>query len=118
MFPTMSRNPGGLTKHLQRVPVVCAMMACYDKGQNLARDFWSTVRDESAPDRDDATRTLARFLLRCILSSGRGTTKRDQKSVGFREMYVKCLHAWNAWRKGETTSLAYHVAAPIPKIEK
>jgi hypothetical protein len=31
-------------------------------------------------------------------------------------MYVKCLHAWNAWRRGEATSLQYYAKAPLPDV--
>jgi hypothetical protein len=33
-------------------------------------------------------------------------------------MYVKCLHAWNAWRQGKTTKLAYHATADYPDVSK
>ncbi len=105
----------GLSRHILRSPVVQAMMATYDRAPNVAKQFWVVVRDESAPDRNDPTRTLARFLVRAVLAGSRGSTK---EMVGSREVFVKCIHAWNAYRAGETTALNYHAGAPIPKISK
>lgn len=111
-----STDKGSLSRHLLRSPVACAMMATYDRYPSKAADFWTMVRDESHANRDDATRTLSRFLVRASLTSR--DRQKEAKKVGHREMYVKCLHAWNAWRKGETTSLAYHAKAPVPAISK
>jgi hypothetical protein len=36
--------------------------------------------------------------------------------VSDREFYVKCLHAWNAWRRGEETSMPYYPDKPAPAI--
>lgn len=101
-------------KHLVRSPVVTAMMATHDRSPNVATRFWEEVRDESHPDRDNPTRVLARYLVRVALN-GRGS---NREPVHFREVYVKSLHAWNAYRAGETTSLNYHAKAPIPKVSK
>ncbi len=70
---------------------------------------------ESAPDRNDPTRTLARFLIRAVVA---GSNVKSKEMTTTREMYVKCLLAWNAHRRGDTTSLAYHANAEIPKILK
>lgn len=103
--------------HLHRTPVVTAMMSTYDRaGPHLAKQFWVSVRDESAADRNDASRTLARYLVRTSLRGG--NAKDARKVVPFREMYVKCLHAWNAWRRKETTNLNYFPAADIPEVSK
>lgn len=106
----------GPAKHLLRSPVVCAMMATHDRAPHVATDFWTQVRDESHADRNDATRVLARFLVRVGVASGKGVS--GKYTVTHREMYVKCLHAWNAYRAGEATSLQYHPKAPVPKVSK
>ena len=31
---------------------------------------------------------------------------------------MKCLHAWNACRKGETTNLNYYAKADVPSVSK
>lgn len=104
------------SRPILRTPVVTAMMATYDRAPNVAKEFWTEVREESAPKKDDPTRVLARYLVRAVLQGGRGTTTRQV--VGFREVYVKCLHAWNAYRSGESTALQYYANAPIPKVSK
>lgn len=109
----------GSTKPLIRGPVVAAMLATFRKGPRLCEEFWSAVRDETATDRDDPTRTLARYLVRAaIAGGGRGSNVAGKKMVGTREIYAKCIHGWNAWRKGETTALNYHASAPLPVAVK
>lgn len=116
-----TRASHSLCRHLVRSACVQAMMATYDKAPRLAEHFWVMVRDESAADRDDPTRVLARYLVRSALNGRRGATDGQggvRKAVSHREMYVKCIHAWNAWRKEESTSLNYHADAPIPNVLK
>lgn len=106
------------SRWMLRAPVVQAMMATYDRSPNKARDFWILVKDESAPERDDATRTLARYLIRVIIAGGNMSKPGDRKIVTPREIYAKCIHAWNAWRRNETTSLNYFAKAPLPVPSK
>lgn len=113
-----TRSKMALCKHMLRASVVQAMMMTYDKAPLIAKQFWIMVRDESSPDRDDPSRTLARFLIRAALTSAR-THNTDRKIVSHREMLVKCIRAWNAWRAGEHPSnLLYYPNAEIPKVSK
>lgn len=112
---TTTTSKMGLSKHLLRSPVVCAMLATYDRAPVVAKKFWTEVRDESAPDRNDPTRILARFLVRAVVGGGRSVGK---DAVGQREMYVKCIRAWNSYRSGEATSLQYREADPLPQVSK
>lgn len=106
------------SKHILREPVVRAMCMTYDRSdtRKAATEFWTAVREESAPDKDDPTRVLARYLVRATMSNRTGGKQVHIASA--REVFVKCLHAWNAWRKGEPTSLAYYAGADLPKIER
>lgn len=114
-----SGGASNVCKPLLRSAVVSAMVATYRRGPRIAQDFWTMVRDETAPNRDDPTRVLARFLLRAVMASGKGDTRSEEKKiVGQREMYAKCIHAWNAWRNNERTSLNYHAKAPLPSPVK
>ncbi len=72
--------------------------------------FWTAVRDATGPKPDCADRKLEKWLWTTVLK--RTTTERV--IVGTREMYVKCIHAWNAWRKNEATNLAYFAKAKTP----
>lgn len=112
-----AKNEGGKYHQnaikLRRVPVVGAMVRNYHKAQKAATDFWCAVRDETGAKPECPDRKLARYLVQAgVLSGSRG---RVIKSTP-REMFVKSLHAWNAWRKGETTNLNYYPEAKIPAV--
>jgi hypothetical protein len=100
--------------HLKRGAVVAAVFATYQRDSREALKFWTEVRDETAPKPDFPTRKLAKYL---IMNFSR--TKKSPRQVGARisdrEIYVKAIHAWNAWRKNEATNLAYVATAPLPK---
>lgn len=104
--------------HLLRQPVVAAMFATWSKAKQQASEFWSTVRDETGVSPTTPDRKLARFLVTTSMTrGGSGTYRGKLKAAGTREIYVKCLHAWNAWRKGESTNLNYYAEAKIPSIQ-
>jgi len=98
-------------KKMGRGPIAAAMFGTWQKNKSMASDFWIQVRDESAT-KGDATRTLASFLFEC----GVARRARTGTAVGENEIFVKCIHAWNAWRKGEATSLKYYANKPVPAI--
>jgi hypothetical protein len=104
------------TKHLWRGPVVSAMHSTFKKSGRDANEFWLAVRDGTgqAPKKPD--RVLHRFLLTKTVATNGSPHRR--RSVGSlcppREMFVKCLHAWNAWRRDTTTDLKYHAQAKVP----
>lgn len=100
-------------QHLLRQPVVAAMFATYQKDQAAALAFWEAVRDDSGPKPDCPDRVLSRYLLTTVMQGG---LDRSTKSAGPREIYVKCLHAWNAWRKGDSTRLRYSADLGIPVV--
>lgn len=104
------------TKHLWRAPVVSAMHATFHKSKRDANEFWLAVRDGTGETPKKPDRVLNKFLLtRTVARDG---SSHRQRSVGSlcppREMFVKCLHAWNAWRRDTTTDLKYHAQAKIP----
>jgi hypothetical protein len=101
-------------RHLMRAPVVGAAFNTWKKAKGPATDFWTAVRDETGTPPAVPDRKLAHYLLTVGVDSGRGAS-RVRKSDP-REMYVKCLHAWNAWRSGESTSLHYYAEAKVPAI--
>lgn len=49
------------------------------------------------------------------LVAGRGTMSLEVATK--KEMHVKCIVAWNAWRTGDITSLRYYADKPIPKVK-
>jgi len=104
----------GIARQLFRSSVFAAMMSTYRKAPRLALEFWLQVRDETNADRDNATRVLARFLIHSAMASGKTISGRDKKIVTPREMYAKCIHAYNAWRRDEVTRLNYYPDADLP----
>lgn len=100
-------------KHLWRGPVVAAMFKTFQKAQGAATEFWTAVRDGTGAKPTTPDRRLNKYLLSASVGHGRYTTRLPGRA-GRREMFVKCLHAWNAWRKGEDTNLNYYASAKTP----
>jgi hypothetical protein len=90
------------------------MFATWQKAKQAATDFWTSVRDETGPSPTTPDRRLARYLLTVGLDRGKGAL--GVRKAQPREFYVKCLHAWNAWRKQETTNLNYYADKPVPVV--
>ncbi len=100
-------------RHLIRQPVIAAMFGCYQKAKTAANTFWSAVRDETGATPNCPDRKISRFLLSTNLDRG-GVNAVKDKTASVRSMYVKCIKAWNAWRKGEETDLKYYADKEIP----
>jgi hypothetical protein len=101
-------------KHLLRGPVVAAILGTWLSSEESSDSFWRHVRDEDQAQ-GLPTRVLAKWLSEVTFKNHHSGTP-GKKSVQFREMFVRCLHAWNAWRTNTRTSLKYHANAPIPVI--
>lgn len=104
------------TRHMWRSPVAAAMYATFQKSRKASNEFWLAVRDGTGSSPKVPDRVLHRFLLTKVVNSGRqASAGRTRATLAApREMYVKCLHAWNAWRRDTTTDLKYHAQAKIP----
>lgn len=103
------------TRLLWRSPVVSAMYASFQKSRRDANEFWLAVRDGTGNSNNCPDRVLNRFLLSRIVNNGNlRTSRKSSQLCPPREMYVKCVHAWNAWRRDTTTDLKYHAQAKIP----
>lgn len=111
LFPA-ERTDEANSRHIQRQPTAAAMFACWEKSRTAASTFWSAVRDETGDTPNLPDRKLARYLATVGVKAGRGAVR--AKTVTVREMYAKCLHGWNAWRKGEPTDLRYYADAALP----
>lgn len=101
-------------KILARGPVVAAMHATYLRSQKDSRVFWESVRDDTGASPDLPDRRLAKWLRVMSVQSGQGGRKPGSRMAQPKEFYVKCLHAWNAFRNGETTDLKYYREAKLP----
>lgn len=107
--------------HMFRVPVMGAMVSTYRKHQGDANTFWLAVREEDGVKPTSPDRKLAKFLSGVVVESGPAAQKPRigqslSRRASPREIYVKCLHAWNAWRKGGETDMKYYPAADIPSV--
>lgn len=106
------------SRHLRRGGVISAMVATWKRDPERATKFWLAVRDETDPEPQLPTRKLAKYLLNTSVISGGGVSRRGTRTkIGdTREFYVKCLHAWNAWKRGEPTALNYYADKDIPEV--
>lgn len=94
---------------LGRSGVIACMYRSYYASPSLADSFWSMVFQESASTPDHPTRVLASFLNSLDAAPAKG--KWDSRAI-----YVKCIHAWNAWQMGTGTTLNYHPQTGIPDL--
>lgn len=107
------------SRHLLRSPVTAAMMQTFIKSRSDAEVFWAAVRDGDMLKRGEPTFVLRDYLLRVSVSVGAGARQTGKESVGFRELYVKCIHAWNAYRGGETQLrlVRFNPKHALPKVK-
>ena len=100
-------NDAKTNKRLRRVAVVWAMYATFLRSRKDATEFWLAVRDETGTAPNLPDRKLSRWLI----ENSADNKGRNQGTI---EMYAKCVIAWNAWRAGSPTNLAYHPDAKLP----
>lgn len=108
---------GADSKHMLRGPVVAAMYRTYNSNRDLAEKFWTLVRDASGLKPTLPDRVLNKYLLVTRGCGARSGGVTGIECVTQREMYVKCLHAWNAWRSGGATNLKFHAGKPTPDVK-
>ncbi len=99
-------------QHLIRMGVVAAMFGSWNKAKGPATEFWMAVRDETGREPTLPDRKLSRFLLSTTANRGIGIHRK--KTASEHEFMIKCIHAWNAWRKGVPTSLRYDASKEAP----
>ena len=108
-----SENPSD-SKIIMRTGPAAAMFKTWLKDTPAATTFWQLVRDGSGKDHHSADRILNKHLLMTTTMSGGGTGGAKKKIASVHEMYIRCLHAWNAWRSNEKTSLRYTAGCKTP----
>jgi hypothetical protein len=100
-------------KHLRRATVVAAMLMAWEKNQEQTIKFWTDVRNGENLKKTMPAYKLREYLLSVNLSM-RGV-QNAKRSVPEREVLVRAIAAWNAFRKGESTALKYFADKPIPR---
>jgi hypothetical protein len=105
-------------RHMFRAPVVAAMLATFNKVKGPSKDFWGKIADgDGFSGRDDPRRLLRDALISTSIGAG-GRSGSRRRAVSPEELYRGCLHAWNAWRKGEKLAhLRLHQVGDRPEIE-
>lgn len=96
-----------VTGCLASIGVCAALYHTWKANREAWPAFWDAVLTETDPDPQSPTRVLVRVLQ---------TEKRSRSKADVRAVYVKCLHAWNAFRTGKLTKLYYRPSAPIPAV--
>lgn len=91
--------------HLRRAAPVAAMYATFLVDLDAATEFWTEVRNGSGASPETPSRVLEKFLLK--------SDSRSQET----EMFAKCIHAWNSFRRGDTKlgTLKWFPNAPRPE---
>jgi hypothetical protein len=98
-------------RHPERMAVYAAIFSTRNSHSRLALQFWEEVRDETGGKPNLPTRKPGKFLL---MSAAANMPAVRRYKIRDKEFYVKCIHAWNAWRAGETTELKYYADKPVP----
>lgn len=100
--------------YMRRSSVVGAIYATWSKSQTDARAFWTAVRDATGTNNQSPDRMLNKYLLTTTVRSDAGG--QHAKTDTSRAMYVRCLHAWNAWRQDQKTDMRYYESSPVPRV--
>lgn len=103
------------SRFMRRGSVAAAMFLTFNRNQKAASTFWTEVRDGSNSDSKNASRVLQRYLLTTVIQSQRANTGMQNDTM--HGMFVRSLHAWNAWRINESTALRYYADAPTPAVK-
>lgn len=111
--------PGGThtNAHMFRVPVAAAMVNTWRRSRSAATEFWLAVLNETGTSPNLPDRKLAKWLTQNRVSIGGRASTPQRFKTGPKEFYVRCIHAWNAWRKNETTNLNYYPTKPVPSAK-
>ena len=104
---------GGPARHLKRAAVVAAIFLSFKLGKSKCVEFWCAVRDGTDKSPEHPTRKLMRML-----QETRHMPKNVGDRVSTRGMFVKCIHAWNAWVEGQPTNLKFFPLAVTPEMKR
>jgi hypothetical protein len=105
------------SKHLRRGPVIAAIITTFKKCSGDAEIFWEEVRDGENLKGNSPSLKLRNYLLSTNTAVGRGTNAPSlNAAASVREMYSKCIIAWNAYRRGDSTQLKFYADKDLPKV--
>jgi len=92
-----------------KVPQMAAFLRCARKDRDAAENFFSAVFSR-VPTVNKKFDTTANTLVR-YLEEVSGLHQQERKDV-----FAKCLFAWNCWRNGETLNRMPNKSFPPPEI--
>lgn len=100
-------------KHLTKRAVVAAVMiATWLRDSASATAFWTAVRDGEVLESYDPAFVLREWL-KDNIGAGTHVVKKTDRNIS-----AVCIHAWNAFRDGRTTThLKYYKDHPVPEIK-
>ncbi len=106
---------GENAKMMIRVPVAVAAIMTLRVDPAAAKSFWSGLRMGINFSDKDPRRPLRDFLMATPISAG---NIRSKGSASPREITVRCIHAWNAWRRNDSRVMLskYHQENDVPKV--
>lgn len=110
----MYEEADALPRHMLRSPVVASMIASFGKSESDAEVFWCAVRDGDMLKRSDPAFRLREYLANACVSASAHTQK---KKASNKEMFAKCVHAWNAYRSGKRTDLKFYPEKSLPEVK-
>lgn len=103
-------------KHIHRGGVAAAMAITYAKSKKAATEFWTAVRDETGPRPETPDRKIARWLRDIRVNVAPGAVA--SRKAALREILVRCLYAWNAFRRGDDVQIIrYSEQVKIPAAQ-
>lgn len=104
------------SRHLRRGAVVSAMIVTFRKNHADAERFWEEVRDGENLKANSASLKLRNYLMTTNTAIGRGVNAPALSAAASnQEMYAKCIIAWNAYRRGDSTQLKFFANKETPK---
>lgn len=112
---------GGFTsegsKFMDRSSVYAALLETFGAVPTKAPEFWNAVATGARLEDHDPRLKLRNTLMVTKLHNANAKVKGQAgRSAGTEEMYRWCVHAWNAWRKGEKLrQLKTSTDTPRPK---
>jgi hypothetical protein len=103
------------TKHLFRAAVVYVMFMTFRKNYEHSLSFWSRVRDGENLTKEMPEMKLREFLTQSFtyVASNRYAFRKAENH----EFIYRSVLAWNSFRTGKPTNLAYRADAPMPSVK-
>lgn len=102
------------SSHIGRVAVVYAMFETWKIDKVDANIFWTNVRDGEHLDKSSPEMKFRNFLLLAGFESLR--SKYQKRRISNNEYVYRAILAWNSFRTGKSTNLAYRTGKPLPKL--